>query len=167
MMKPPSWRVAAASVVGTSHVKSGQPCQDAHEWRVLPSGFLIAAVADGAGSAALAEIGATLAARAAVQALAEALSPLAAGADTNPGNGDDLWRDYLTAACRIALLPTELTTGGVCVRPTHLGEFRVQKPNQPDAHAQDDDQNAQRADAVADGLKPGHGRSFRRGLHPP
>lgn len=56
-----AWRVIGASVQGVSHIKSGQPCQDAHAWSVLPNGTLIAAVADGAGSAALAEVGATLA----------------------------------------------------------------------------------------------------------
>jgi hypothetical protein len=49
------WRYAAASVVGTSHVKSGSDCQDAndcHEFQ-LPSGepVLVAVVSDGAGSA--------------------------------------------------------------------------------------------------------------------
>ena len=48
-MSQAEWRVAAASVAGTSHAKTAQPCQDAHEWRVLPGGALVAAVADGAG----------------------------------------------------------------------------------------------------------------------
>jgi serine/threonine protein phosphatase PrpC len=58
------WRVVGASVVGTAHEKTGQPCQDAHGWRILPDNVLIAAVADGAGSAALGEIGAQVAVRA-------------------------------------------------------------------------------------------------------
>lgn len=49
------WRVAAASVRGTTHEKTGQPCQDAHCWEQLPESVLVAAVADGAGSAALGE----------------------------------------------------------------------------------------------------------------
>ena len=49
------WRYAAASVIGTSHLKFGSPCQDAndcHEFQ-LPSGesILVGVVADGAGSA--------------------------------------------------------------------------------------------------------------------
>lgn len=64
-----AWRVIGASVQGVSHIKSGQPCQDAHAWAVLPNGTLIAAVADGAGSAALAEVGAQLAVQATVNFL--------------------------------------------------------------------------------------------------
>jgi hypothetical protein len=55
------WHVAAASVRGTSHEKTGQPCQDAHYWRLLTDAGLVLAVADGAGSAAQGQIGATIA----------------------------------------------------------------------------------------------------------
>jgi hypothetical protein len=55
-MMPGGWRHIAASVVGTSHEKVGGACQDANDCQVylLPSGenVLVAAVADGAGSAA-------------------------------------------------------------------------------------------------------------------
>jgi serine/threonine protein phosphatase PrpC len=73
-MDSPFWRVAAASVCGASHEKTGQPCQDAHHWAALPDGTVLAAVADGAGSAALSEIGATVATQTAVQFLATALA---------------------------------------------------------------------------------------------
>lgn len=66
-----NWRVVSASVTGTSHEKRSQPCQDAHRWHLLPNGALIAAVADGAGSAALAEVGATIAVDAAVAAVSQ------------------------------------------------------------------------------------------------
>jgi len=60
-----SWRLAAASAVGTSHLKSGLPCQDAHICEVLRTAagepVLTAFVSDGAGSAKRAEIGAQLA----------------------------------------------------------------------------------------------------------
>jgi hypothetical protein len=49
------WRYVAASVIGTSHEKAGGTCQDANDCQIyaLPAGekVLIAAVADGAGSA--------------------------------------------------------------------------------------------------------------------
>lgn len=61
------WRVVSASVSGTSHNSSGQPCQDAYHWEILPECVLVAAVADGAGSAALGEVGATVAAQTAVE----------------------------------------------------------------------------------------------------
>jgi hypothetical protein len=53
--------VAAVSARGTSHEKKGQPCQDANAFEILPSGVLVAAVADGAGSAARSEMGSALA----------------------------------------------------------------------------------------------------------
>ena len=63
-----NWRGLGASVSGTSHQTSGQPCQDAHYWQVGPGDVLVAAVADGAGSAELAEVGAEVAAKTAVAA---------------------------------------------------------------------------------------------------
>ena len=62
------WRVARASVQGTSHARTGQPCQDSSGvGEGAPEGMLIAAVADGAGSAALSADGSRIAARAATQ----------------------------------------------------------------------------------------------------
>jgi len=54
------WRVVPASVIGTSHEKAGLPCQDACGFLRFKCGdedFLLAAVADGAGSAALSHVG--------------------------------------------------------------------------------------------------------------
>ena len=61
------WRVAGASVAGAGHVRDGLPCQDAHAWRRLAEGVLVAAVADGAGSAPCARDGAHAAVAAAVE----------------------------------------------------------------------------------------------------
>jgi hypothetical protein len=59
------WRFVHASVIGSSHVKAGLPCQDVHACRVIAdvSGapVLTAVAADGAGSARYAEVGARLA----------------------------------------------------------------------------------------------------------
>src|SRR5579862_696860 len=65
------WKVVAASVIGVSHEKVMLPCQDAHRWLVLPGGLLLVAMADGAGSAALADVGAAVAVEAAIGRLAE------------------------------------------------------------------------------------------------
>ena len=63
------WRVQAASVAGSAHRARGQVCQDAH--LAIPAGeALIAAVADGAGSAARADEGARRAVLAAALAAA-------------------------------------------------------------------------------------------------
>ncbi|MYC05630.1 MAG: protein phosphatase 2C domain-containing protein [Chloroflexi bacterium] len=62
------WRVIRASVQGTSHAKTGQPCQDSTSvGKNVPAGFLVAAVADGAGSAELSADGSRIAACAATK----------------------------------------------------------------------------------------------------
>ena len=68
-----NWRAVGASVQGLSHVKAGVPCQDSCHALELPGGILVAAVADGAGSAAVSELGSALAARAAVDRAASQL----------------------------------------------------------------------------------------------
>lgn len=60
----------AASVAGASHDARGEACQDAHAAAELPAGGLALAVADGAGSAPLAGLGARIACDVAVAALA-------------------------------------------------------------------------------------------------
>jgi len=59
------WRYAFASVIGTSHTKSGLPCQDACDCRSLTTSsgeeVLVAVVSDGAGSADRSQIGSQLA----------------------------------------------------------------------------------------------------------
>ncbi len=67
------WRTVAASVRGVSHVRNGVPCQDSHHALEIQGSILIAAVADGAGSAAVSEVGSALAARAAVDKAAARL----------------------------------------------------------------------------------------------
>jgi hypothetical protein len=68
-----AWRVVGASVRGVSHLRSGHPCQDSHCWRQVGD-LLVAAVADGAGSAPLAELGSCIAAHGAVEAAATRLA---------------------------------------------------------------------------------------------
>lgn len=67
------WRAVGASVQGTSHARNGSPCQDSCHALELPGGILLAAVADGAGSAAVSEVGSALAARAAIDRAAQQL----------------------------------------------------------------------------------------------
>src|SRR5215510_6680198 len=60
-----AWVWAAARVAGTSHLKQGLPCQDSFACRVWQSRdgppVLVAALADGAGSAERADVGSALA----------------------------------------------------------------------------------------------------------
>ena len=59
------WVWAGARAIGTAHLAQGLPCQDAFVCRIWQEGahppVLIAALADGAGSAERAEVGAQLA----------------------------------------------------------------------------------------------------------
>jgi hypothetical protein len=80
-----AWRVVGASVQGVSHQRNRQPCQDAHAWQELESGVLLVAVADGAGSAPLSDVGASIAVQAAISEAAERLC------DCLPYEEDD-WR---------------------------------------------------------------------------
>ncbi|MEM7726903.1 MAG: PP2C family serine/threonine-protein phosphatase [Cyanobacteria bacterium P01_A01_bin.45] len=64
-----NWRVVAASVCGTSHQKNKQLCQDAHHWQLLPDNIMIAAAADGAGSASHGKVGAMIAVETAIESL--------------------------------------------------------------------------------------------------
>jgi hypothetical protein len=73
-----SWCWAAARAIGAAHLSSGLPCQDAYAARVIraPCGseVLVAALADGAGSAERADAGARLATSISVEVAAEALA---------------------------------------------------------------------------------------------
>ena len=89
-----TWRVAACSVRGASHARSDQECQDAHAVVALPNGTLVAAVADGAGSAALSAVGSALAVEAAVAAIRAATLPAA--------TDEDGWQALLTDVARRA-----------------------------------------------------------------
>lgn len=55
------WRSIQASVMGTAHVGTGQPCQDSHVLKVLTTGrdepLLLLVTSDGAGSAARSDEG--------------------------------------------------------------------------------------------------------------
>ncbi len=91
------WKIASASVVGTGHLRTGQPCQDSTQFRYLPlpgapSDTLIAAVADGAGSAPHSDQGSRLAASASISAIAGSLSRRATAVDA------ECLREMLTAA---------------------------------------------------------------------
>ena len=80
---------------GVRHEKTGQPCQDAHGWRTWPDGILAVAVADGAGSASLAEVGAAIAVQTAIQFLQTTLP-------TPAPQEAFLWRTWLEQTMLVA-----------------------------------------------------------------
>ena len=55
---PVTWKVGGVSVTGFSHIDDDTPCQDAHKFRIKDDGTLVAAIADGAGSARHSHVGA-------------------------------------------------------------------------------------------------------------
>lgn len=85
------WRCIGASVIGVSHQRHDKPCQDYWHHCILPTGELVVAVADGAGSAPMAQAGAQLVvegALAAVQARRRRYQPASRKA----------WRDLVAQA---------------------------------------------------------------------
>ncbi len=112
--KIPPWHVVAAAVRGKGHEKAGQPCQDAVAWREVPGRVLLAAVADGAGSAKLGEVGSEIVVRSALAFLEESLKDAAA------------WREEGGARSRLkAALEAALTalTAEAGKRPAQPGDL--------------------------------------------
>src|SRR5438874_1519448 len=68
------WRVVGTSVPGVRHRRRGEPCQDVFRRTETADGTLVIAVADGAGSAEFAEVGARRAVEGAVAGATAALS---------------------------------------------------------------------------------------------
>ncbi len=88
------WKIASASVSGTRHEKMGQPCQDSHAWEVINERILIAAVADGAGSALFGEIGSALAVQSAIKTLQKSI----AKSEITPDSSCQLLADAVESA---------------------------------------------------------------------
>jgi hypothetical protein len=90
------WVVVGASVQGTSHIKIPLPCQDAHAYKAINDSILVAAVADGLGSAVYAQAGAQLAA---VRAVTYGEQALAAAVPGDEAAWLQLARGCFLAAC--------------------------------------------------------------------
>jgi hypothetical protein len=108
------WRILAQSVTGTSHATRATPCQDAHATAVVEAAdgpALVVAVADGAGSARFAEVGAGAACRV---LLAESRAELA-GTGVGQLTRDTLVRWLLAARSELVRLADERA-----VRPREL-----------------------------------------------
>jgi Protein phosphatase 2C len=73
------WRHLAASVAGTSHTRRNLPCQDYHSWNLLGDNTIIAAVADGAGSAERSQEGSKAAVEAAIQFFSSRMQGVTSG----------------------------------------------------------------------------------------
>src|SRR5262245_7671049 len=122
------WRVVAACEAGTSHLRTGTPCQDAFAVARAGQSLLLFA-ADGAGSATRAEEGSRLAVDAALEA---ARSELASG---EPGDAEG-WRpilerivraarERLEAEAHEALRELSTTLLGVLWSPDHVAALQI------------------------------------------
>ncbi|GAB4407307.1 MAG: PP2C family serine/threonine-protein phosphatase [Microscillaceae bacterium] len=137
-----SWAVVGASVAGASHLQHQVPCQDAHYYEVLPSGWGVATVADGAGSAEKAHIGAQFLAQETGQALRKLLLA-EAWPNTNTLPSSNAWQDLvknsllpvkqkldaLTLQLGVALKELSATLLGLIFSPSgllalHIGDGR-------------------------------------------
>ncbi len=120
-----SWKLLGATVTGTSHEKTGTPCQDAHRIEITNTGVVLIAFADGAGSASLAEIGAQAAVETAMESLQTAIKDVsgwedclreafAAAQQKILCEADIQGEDIREFACTLTLVVSdgELTTGG-------------------------------------------------------
>ena len=108
------WHVVAVSVAGTSHEKFQKPCQDASRWQRLPNGLLVAAVADGAGSASLAEIGSALAVATAVDFISRKTDGVSLPEDDNE------WKVLLKQALLASLTAIEAEANARQIAARHL-----------------------------------------------
>lgn len=97
------WHAVAASVKGTSHEKTMQPCQDASAKMVMKSGLFAAAVSDGAGSASRSDLGAQQAVNQALQYLYFELQN--EGPQTAEDWGELLRSAFLFAREQVSRLP--------------------------------------------------------------
>ncbi len=111
-----TWTWAGASVRGTSHVKSGAPCQDAFKCNLV-NDTLVAIVSDGAGSAEFGGQGALLVCRTIAQRAAAHFSDQTAMPDDDALLSwiDDARDLIATAAERRGAIPRAFASTLVCV----------------------------------------------------
>jgi hypothetical protein len=89
----PAWEVVSASVRGSSHEQNGLPCQDANAGRLIGEGWVAVAVADGAGSALFADVGAQAAVNCAVDVMTRHVSAHLANERTVSGEPE--WKKVM------------------------------------------------------------------------
>jgi hypothetical protein len=96
------WKYGFASVAGTLHLKSSTRCQDASRVEVVPDArgneVLVAVASDGAGSAALAQLGSTLACNLFVDEVKSHIE----GGSASAISSDDFFADWVGKFRRLA-----------------------------------------------------------------
>jgi len=145
-MELQGWRIAGASAVGTSHAKTGAPCQDAFKCVLMHSEqegeIALLMACDGAGTAKFSDVGADLACREfasnlelflcdghRIEALASAkvrewLDNVVAALNARATADGERLRDYACTLLAAILSPThaafvQVGDGAIVVRETH------------------------------------------------
>ena len=95
---PTGWKTIAESVTGESHLRAGIVCQDSHRYHRFEENILIAAVADGAGSASISEVGSKLAADVSTETLVRFFEK------NNLPDEEEDWKTLLLSSLRAAQL---------------------------------------------------------------
>jgi hypothetical protein len=113
----PLWQVAGVSVRGAGHVRGGDPCQDACAFEELDNGFLVLAVADGAGSARLAREAAQLQVETATDFLTRRLA--------GPGGARADPRELLEPALCHALAEVEAAAAAANTAPRDMAATMI------------------------------------------
>lgn len=105
MASPEGWRIRAATVAGASHVEADIGGDDAYAYALAPSGGVVVAVADGAGSRSGTSAHGAYAACQAIVALADDLLTAVDG----PGDAEQaLQHAFATARAAVAARAAEL-----------------------------------------------------------
>ncbi|MBA3752890.1 MAG: protein phosphatase 2C domain-containing protein [Nitrospira sp.] len=117
-MQNTRWRVIGGTVQGSGHEKKGIPCQDAHAWNIVDDDCLVLAVADGAGSAPLADVGSKLAVNHAVRFLVNSLK----SSQTN-GSALATKESWHTIACEMLKSTRDVITEEAKARQRDAGEL--------------------------------------------
>lgn len=143
---PSEWTLAAATRAGSRNTRLGRACQDRASVRRLPGGILIAALADGAGSAAHGRQGAEAAVAASLRvmtaalgrcpapdlaALGQSVLDTAAQAVPDRDHGCTL---IAFAATAHALLVVQVGDGALVVRPADGAPYQRAIPRLPVEH---------------------------------
>ena len=120
------WQTTGSAVRGQSHIADGKPCQDA--WDVATNGeWLFAAVADGAGSAEHAEIGAEHLVKSVVDSLA--------GLQAEFTHSNEAFSSFWAAAVNRAVEQARDRLAAGILHPSQISHVLSGDPHLADYHA--------------------------------
>lgn len=111
-----NWKAIARSAIGTSHQKQQMPCQDYGSYKIIGNA-IVGAVADGAGSAKYADIGAKLAVKTVLEAFTE--QDIITITESDLSNRVNETKDQTNWVLKpLSLLTTTDKNGSVAINPS-------------------------------------------------